>query len=67
MNKEGTQINEPKDKEVDDYGQGFTSERWRRQTVSRKKRAEENLPALRIALMRQYKDSRSTLKREKKD
>ena len=66
MNKGETQTTEPKDDEIDDYAQGFTLERWHKLCFQEKK-VEEDSPARRIALMHQYKVSRGTLERAKKD
>ena len=38
MNKGETQTNEPNDKEIDDYVQVFTSERWHRKIICIKRR-----------------------------
>ena len=54
------------EKNVDGLVQGFISKRWRRQIACLEKKEGVNFLALGIALMHQYKDSRSTLKRAKK-
>ena len=57
--------NEPNNKKVDNYAQGYTSKRLHRKL--QEKEEKENLPVLRTALVLQYKDSRTTLKRAKND
>ena len=50
MDKEENQKNEPKNEKFDDYAQGLTSERWHRRTTCVKKRKkDEDSPALKIA------------------
>ena len=43
MEKGRTRLNEPKDKEIDDYAQGFTLERWHRQTIHVTKKRKQTL------------------------
>ena len=52
MVKWETQINDPKDKEIDNDAQGLTPERWHKKMIWITK--EENLPALKIARMHLY-------------
>ena len=66
MNKGGNQTNRPKDKKIDDYAP-ILYPRDDIDYMCQEKKEEEDTLALRIDLMHQYKDSKTTLKRIKKD
>ena len=68
MDKGGTQTNGPKDMKIDNYAQGPTHEGWHKTDyMCQEKKEEDDSPALRIVPMHQYEDSKTTLKRAKKD
>ena len=65
MDKGGTQTNEPKGEDLNNYDQGITCERWRKQGVCIKKRKRNGLASIEDCLDASIPDSK-TLSRAKK-
>ena len=55
-----TQTNEPEKKNTNDHAEGLTAHRYRCHTMCQENREEEDLPALRTALIHRYNDSKTT-------